>query len=80
MEWQDISTAPTDESTIIVCGGEWEGEIAGSRPLAGVALVTFDGRRFSEVGGDYYSSWVNKPTHWMPLPKPPQSKEHDRHG
>lgn len=64
MKWQPIETAPKDETRIIL--GRWS-EWLGS-------MEAWDGRWSS--WGDV---WTHKgrtnemsPTHWMPLPEPPQ--------
>ena len=67
--WQPIESVPK-EGVFLVLGGQWYGEISDPSP-SDIAIVSYDGGQFSEVGGDYYSSWINNPTHWMPLPKAP---------
>ena len=68
--WQPIESVPK-EGVFLVLGGQWHGEISDPSP-SDIAIVSYDGGQFSEVGGDYYSSWINNPTHWMPLPKAPE--------
>jgi hypothetical protein len=72
MKWQPIESAPKDGTEIL--GWDKEGKYAS---------VSFKVTR-------YYCNWENKyrdskswwkgnvtctPTHWMPLPKPPETKE-----
>jgi len=64
--WLPIESAPKGK-TFLVRGGQWHGEVSGPSPND-IAIVSYDGGQFSEVGGDYYSSWIENPTHWMPLP------------
>lgn len=64
--WLPIESAPKGK-TFLVRGGKWHGEISDPSP-SDIAFVSYDGRQFSEAGGDYYSSWIQDPTHWMPLP------------
>lgn len=73
-EWQPIETAPKDGTELLLWNGEhiigwWE-----------------TGREFR--GSDHFNDWsfgyetvsgydagfkrVNKPTHWQPLPEPPE--------
>lgn len=64
MEWQPIETVPRDRSNVIVAQffeGEWW-----------IAVAWFD---------QWDGSWVEsnigfdcEPSHWMPLPKPPEVK------
>lgn len=64
MKWQDISTAPKDGSEIMVWKKGW--------------LYPHNGYWDANVGEE--GSWENpftndcmdQPTHWMPLPDPPQ--------
>jgi len=73
MEWQPIETAPKNTHVIIGCSGSASQE---ARWLH--ARVVGDGNEGwyssdSDVTG--YNSWrVNPPTHWMPLPPPPEAK------
>lgn len=79
-EWQDISTAPRDGTVIDVwlgdcdesdrqfyCCGEtrrspgWAWANGKFRPCAGLPGLTV----------------FVRPTHWMPLPEPPQETGHD---
>lgn len=60
-EWADISTAPRDGTRVLI----WNG--------FGQAVVSWD---------CVYDNWrvsagaiVRNPTHWMPLPRPPETKE-----
>jgi hypothetical protein len=68
MEWQPIETAPRDGTHIL---GYADGEMA-----AVYCLPTWydDGWSLS-VSGKPASDSYFWPTHWMPLPKPPETKE-----
>jgi len=79
-EWQPIETAPKDgthilvvsETGISVCKyscGNWNG------------LIDGDTICYQEEQDDWYYD-VYKPTHWMPLPEPPQqeTKGFDEYG
>ena len=61
-EWQPIETAPRDKSWFLATPG----------------VYTVDMVRVWQVkdGRPYFEGWGGnscRPTHWMPLPKPPES-------
>lgn len=68
-EWQPIETAPK-EGKFLVAGGTWMGDVSANHPNE-ITIVERDFELFSECGGDFYSSCIKEPTHWMPLPAPP---------
>jgi hypothetical protein len=75
MDWQPISTAPKDETWIIVTGGQPDpGTWYGSEnvPAMVVAMWEVEGGywTFDNWDGDWRSDYLD-PTHWMQLPKPP---------
>ena len=74
--WRDIATAPRDGTPIMVyC------------PRAGVvAPAKWDDNRFAKKPRPYWTHWGERiwgtlwirddqPTHWRPLPPPPQGRE-----
>jgi hypothetical protein len=71
MKWQPIETAPKDGTEILVYKRyrkyqEWVGK---DEYDFYIHISFYD-------GGDWYISaydppWGNQPTHWMPLPEPP---------
>ena len=66
MEWQPIETAPKDGTRIIVCRKSTNKYI----PMVGED-------RWGEFGGAHCwarSNSETEPTHWMPLPQPPETK------
>ena len=71
MNWQPIETAPKDGTQILVWDGNnfnvsWYGY-----PSVSERYKAFI---YGEAVGDYNCfSEVYEPTHWMPLPEPPQS-------
>lgn len=78
MTWQPIETAPNDGTEVLVFG-QFAGEISGphSEREYGIACYTsgrtdYEGFEWCVLGGDYYATWCN-PTHWQPLPAPPES-------
>lgn len=73
MEWQPIETAPKDGTTVII-----------GRDMGDFGFVRGYGR-FDGKDGSFLSGWISHgfseyhgnlglahPTHWMPLPEPPQ--------
>ena len=72
--WRPIENAPRDGSCVLVFPGIWTG--------VKCSMACFDGneyaskpipywRRFDDMGRVTLSR-KNPPTHWMPLPEPPQ--------
>jgi len=67
-EWQPIETAPKDKSVLLCCGKAW-------------AFAMFCGReRYGTLGEPSQDEFgwrcdssgrFGMPTHWMPLPPPP---------
>lgn len=78
-EWQSIETAPKDGSCILVWSRTWAGEVNRPEEDNGSCYVAFytngksdyHGEWWYVHGGDAHASWV-QPTHWMPLPTPPE--------
>lgn len=70
MEWKTIDTAPKDGTAILLC-------CAGCTPSTGafdnrLGWVDFnlDDHEAREIWVDSMTTW--SPTHWMPLPPPPE--------
>ena len=68
MDWQPIETAPDDGTDVLVCvthnmpDGEWE------------TIQWVDWQRSPRVRWPNYAARIDipfPPTHWMPLPAPP---------
>lgn len=77
-EWQLIESAPKD-GTYILLWGLWAGEINGPSKEPGflgegrsTKNSDWVGFNWALTGGDAYMTWGN-PTHWMPLPEPPDA-------
>lgn len=76
MEWQPIETAPKDGTEVLIAGGTysdgWNTEI----PFRGVSIAYWYRCHDAHWRGDdlqAHDEWrEHKPTHWMPLPPPPQ--------
>lgn len=63
MDWQPIETAPK-ETPVLIWNGEWVliGEQWGDTP-------------WSEWGNEADALNGRQPTHWMPLPDPPEARQ-----
>lgn len=82
-EWQPIETAPKDGASILVFCVKFAGEISGVVEKNGMTITSrnsswdgrsdYPGNNWWDDGGDYYATWC-WPTHWMPLPGPPNSE------
>lgn len=75
-QWQPIETAPKDGTEVIVYHPE-AGVCAAFCPTEGFAWHCMDGQntvigRKSGRSIPSMTSFINPPTHWMPLPAPPQ--------
>lgn len=73
MEWQPIETAPKDGTPILA----WNGF---SQQVIEYSESSVFGRRkwvFGECEGSYNARQeFDDPTHWMPLPEPPNAPLH----
>lgn len=74
--WQPIETAPKDGARVLLAKFGWAEDMEGNNEY----------RLFFSVSGswwterDYWTDGLEKlipPTHWMPLPAPPQDTEGD---
>ena len=76
--WQDISTAPKDGTKVLLYG-IWAGEIHWQNEEPTIDIGRWAGGKSGLAGddwwelvtGDQYACWM-RPTHWMPLPTPPE--------
>lgn len=71
--WQPIETAPKDGSAILIYGGTYSYSIYADEPFDGVSIARW--YRFHWRGEDRqaHDDWYShNPTHWQPLPNPPQ--------
>lgn len=82
-KWQPIKTAPKDGTTILLAGGTWcDDDQDYKNPPRGVMAARW---RSSRAYGETYWHWTiaaleaghslatyDNPTHWMPLPPPPE--------
>jgi hypothetical protein len=69
-EWQDIGTAPRDGTKVLF----YTPECPDTGWLAFIAESFYDHR--GELNDTHVAQWQDgmEPTHWMPLPDPPESK------
>lgn len=58
MTWQPISTAPKDQAIL----GHNDGMIR---------IVMWESGQWVQIGATIEAGWFS-PTHWMPLPEPPE--------
>ena len=63
MKWQPIETAPKDGISILV---------ALSRHNESITTVYWDSYWSLNIAGSYAEDDEVEPTHWMPLPEPPE--------
>lgn len=75
MEWQPIDTAPKDGTKVLISDGRyvidayWDDNASLEQCERGPAWQVFN------CDGDcWYSVAVTDPTHWMPLPEPPNKE------
>lgn len=86
-EWQPIETAPKDGTLVILCRHQyqpvsgkwiWSNQLNTTRDLDelhGGAWVAFDPEGVFDSDhelADYLLDTEWQPTHWMPIPEPPQ--------
>lgn len=76
--WMPIETAPKDGTDVLLCGGEMGDTMSFEvYPLKRTVLGYWDGSLWNcgnSGGHDEYYVLVG-PTHWQPLPEPPEAAE-----
>lgn len=75
--WMPIESAPK-KGSFLIYGGSWVGESDDGRQESDslVAMVNRNGRpRFYIANSDEFWPWVEGPTHWRPLPPPPETAD-----
>ena len=72
-EWQPIETAPNNKSILVYARWDWDGMDRPSDEYEAVVAWSEGGSFWSETNNPYTDK-AYKPTHWMPLPKPPKGK------
>ncbi len=75
-EWQPIETAPKDGRWVLVYGGKSVHDPQdGSRAFECKCDTVI--QAFQNLSGEWEGmadGWTYRPTHWMPLPPPPEEK------
>ena len=80
--WAPIATAPKDGTWVLVAGGDCDGYTGENTGRAVVAQwINYFGGFTDTKCGRWQFAWYDcgyfgtydAPTHWMPLPAPPQS-------
>ncbi len=64
-EWQPIETAPKDET-------EFLGYHGPNVCCPDVSVYKIEKKKFLEYADGFWVEQYKKPTHWMPMPKPPK--------
>lgn len=78
--WQPIETAPRDGRWVLVCGGTPADDFSEKRPAVAQWTDDLNGRKtewhwqFAWYDGGYYGVYES-PTHWQPLPPPPEPQQ-----
>lgn len=69
-EWRPIETAPKDGSSVVIYG-----DIDASEAIPDYAVCSWEPAAIGQPAGwvlDGHESVMFVPTHWMPLPSPPE--------
>lgn len=71
MNWEPIETVPRRK--VVLMWGETGDLAIGIKNWKMETGVIYESDRgeLTEWGGNVLSQWDHKPTHWMPLPEPP---------
>jgi hypothetical protein len=69
LEWQRIETAPKDGTALL----GYFGSTAGEEP-PDMAVTKFNAESDAWISTEVPFEEFDTPTHWMPLPDPPESK------
>jgi hypothetical protein len=75
MTWQDISSAPKDGTRILVWTIHGDVELSDWFVVKSINYVPVEGTEFfRRVETEREGGWnSNTPTHWQPLPDPPEA-------
>ena len=70
MNWQPIETAPKDGTWVLLSGGHPDFDDCKKE----IKSFSMEMRVFWLDDAPYQWSEYNEPTHWMPLPNPPEEE------
>jgi len=73
MIWQPIETAPKDGTVIDLWDGHYKHRVVNARWANHYWMNGVPIREKSWGSNDRDGPFCDKPTHWMPLPKPPEA-------
>lgn len=73
MKWRPIETAPKDGTLILLSGGELKRAYIGKRGRT-ETINGYDEFWWAEDYNSTYGCRKVHPTHWMPLPEPPEDE------
>ena len=73
-EWQPIETAPKDGTEILLLKEiRWvNGDSKDGRIGNGYWIAPYWFEQKTEIWRSRIDTWIDAPTHWMPLPEPPK--------
>jgi len=76
MDWQDIATAPRDGTRVLLAMRETGNKGPNTETVIGCFVVWSDQmkRQGMRDGWSWYGAAFMEPSHWMPLPSPPEAK------
>jgi hypothetical protein len=69
-EWQPIATAPRDGRSFLITDGV--AVLIGGRSFVCTGEMTESSFWHTQSGSGWDPNYKRSPTHWMPLPNPPQ--------
>ena len=69
--WRPIETAPKDGTNVLLYG-RWKGEVSKNPEYWDIFKAAYSFDEWVVCDSDIYGPIILDPTHWQPLPKPPQ--------
>ncbi len=70
-EWRPIAEAPKDGSQVLC----FAADSIGGPPFYGVAEWADADADFPNTVDGWFWAYAQRPTHWMPLPEPPEQPQ-----